>query len=239
MIIRHPTALYKTQIPQKEESGSVTWTISTDDPEETPGPLFLQISIANELTKRSDKFFDDKIRRTSYGDLISTVTNSSSSSLESGKKQYEVGDILEFSEDDTPVVAPALVPNIVDIIHNTNILNLSDLGLSETDIENITDESRIRFSELRNQYNDLKMQLNNVQKSISNNQKLINEAEKSIKAVELIFVGSTDQDVLDRLVDKRDQLLEERDQLVIENDEIAANLTETYQSIVDISQLIR
>ena len=240
MILRFPSGLYRTQIPLTlEDSGSITWTISTDDPEKTPGPLFLQLPIAEQITARLDKVFSDEIRRLSIGELISTITNSGPSGVNAGKKKFEVGDVLEFTIEEEFQLALSLTPNSVDIIHNNNILDLSEFGLTQNEIDNFQDSSSKKFDELRINYNITKEKLENIKIDIDNNQKLINEINKSISAAQLVFTSTDDASIIDKLDSKRNELISERDVLIDENNVLAAELSEIYNNILAVSRLVK
>ena len=102
MIIRFPTALYDSVLPQAPEyGGNVTYTVSMEDP-----PRIFQTTIrlppAVERREKTDKIIDDDTRRIHLGERIFTVSRTNKSITGSGKKQFEVGQVLTFGLDTDP-----------------------------------------------------------------------------------------------------------------------------------------
>jgi hypothetical protein len=180
------------------------------------------------------KLHDDEDRRKSVAELVFSIIQTSQTQSGSSMRQFEVGQVLGFDEDLSPVIS---VPtnSSIEIRHDTNVLDLSGLGMSEDEINTIYEKAFRMRNDLNIQFESARTRVENLQISITENQKKINEAAKAIDAVTLIG----DETILKELQDKQVSLMSERDQLVQEYEKQSALSDTLKDQIRQISQMVR
>lgn len=235
MIISYPTASYLTVIPQvASDDGNVTYTISMTVPPN--GPLTeTQLPAAIEQRQRLPI---NTIKPD--GQRVYTNTLSNASSIGSAKKQYEVGQILEFATAVESTLQPMLVSNSLEIQHNTNILDLSSLGVSPTDITTINNSADAQFTSLNDQLSAIRQDRIDTETAISENQKNQNETQKAIDAlVQLVQYDSSLQGVLDSLRVKLTEFVVQANALVTTANAQANNAFNLENQIMAVAQMVR
>lgn len=236
MIIRYPTGLYSKQIPQDpEDAGNVTFTISNEEPDIAAGN-FIIYPIAEKLRKRSSRSYTDEQRRKNLGDLVYTVSTGGNTIEGRSTKLFEIGQILEFTDIEQESSDLNAVSDKLEIQHNTNVLDLSGLGLSEAEIAIISTNSAAVEKELENQLTALLDQIADTNAMITDTQKTINEANKAISALSVL--GNSD-DIIKKIEDKRNAAIVEQSTLMNEKDSLNQQLTQVRDQIYAISQLVR
>lgn len=244
MIIRFPTGLYKSVLPAGKESGNITYTISTQDPPKT-NVRITQIPPGEEFQPAPDKIFDDATRREQFGDLIYTIANNSRSLPGSNIKQFELGEILAFEENPPQQEVQSLrSPDSIEIRHDTNVLDLSSLGLTDEEIVVLVAGSEEKQAELEQEFNDKNIEAKNLDTAITENQKKINETNKAIKATREVFdipEGDLtfDQPIYQKLLETLAKLEVLRVELIIRRNDIVPELREITQAIFRVSELVR
>ena len=239
MIITAPTGLYKSVIPQSpDQSGDVTFTISTTDPPRRE-LLFNKIPPGVERRLRQPFIHSDEVRRSVIGDLLNTVSKSDKSLAGLGNKQFEVGDILEFEEEITEdELQPTLVVDKTEIRHDTNLLDLPLLGLDESEQAQVTRSAEVEFDKLGNELNNLKQSRRNTESQLLDVQKQINETRKAISALEII----DDPDIVEikeGLEESLDELQDQRSNLIATGNELAELTSEKLDEVRSVAQLVR
>lgn len=244
MIIRFPTGLYKPVIPTGSQSGNITWLISTEDPPRSPVRL-VQLPVAEELEPAPDRIFTDRERRQQFGDLIYTVTKNNRSEPGSNIKQFELGENLEFESNPPELeVLPLQSPSELEIQHNTNMLDLESLGLTEVEIADLTEGSEDKQAELEALFNSKNIEAKNFDTLISENQKKINETNKAIKATREVFdINAGDltnsNEIYQKLLSKLSDFETEREELILGRNAIVDELKDITESIRRVSELVR
>lgn len=239
MIIHHPTALYDSILPQPPTyGGNVTYTISMEDP-----PRVFQTTIrlppAVERKAKSGRTVDDDTRRVHLGERLFTLSGTRKSVTGSGKKQFEVGQILTFGQDTDPEVNPMLVGDL-ELRHDTNLLDLASLGLSEADIANVNSKAMARLKELQTDLSGYTKQRSDSEIAINENKKAQNEARKAADAVAQL--AATDSSFDDMLKDLRAQIpvLEEAMEGYVQTaNDAARNANLVRDKILDLIQVVR
>lgn len=235
MIISYPTALYKDEIPGVGDSGNVTWLISSTDPPRSD-VNFIQLPLAETLRKRPPPEYTAHERRRRLGNLVFTLVEGAQGVAGSGKLQFEIGQIFDFDEtDDVPTATTALVPKQVDLQHNTNLLDLSSLGLTDAEIVAVTDQSEARKKVLEDEISILQSEIDDLQVAINENQKTINEANKVFDAVTIL----QDEALVKKLEQKIASLKSQRTVLIDQLNEANSAVAERYDELLSISQLVR
>lgn len=244
MIIRFPTGLYKSVLPAGENSGNVTYTISTQDPPKT-NMRITQVPPGVELQPAPDKIFDDATRRAQFGDLIYTIADNSRSLPGSNIKQFELGEILEFEENPPQqTVQPLMSPSSLEIRHDTNVLDLSSLGLTDEEISELVTGSEEKQAELEQEFNNKNTEAKDLETAITENQKKINETNKALKATREVFDipdGDLefDEPIYQKLLATLASFEIQRVRLVDMRNAIVIELKDISQAIFRVSELVR
>jgi hypothetical protein len=174
------------------------------------------------------------------GQRIYTNTLSSASIIGSDKKQFEVGQILEFDTASESTLQPMLVSNALEVRHDTNILDLSSLGISEADITAIYASADTQFTTLNAQLSVIRQARIDTETDIAENQKNQNETKKAIAAlVQLVQSDPSLQSVLDSLQIKLVELTIQADALVAMANEQASAATNIENKILAVAQMVR
>lgn len=234
MILKAPTGLYERLLPQgPTDSASVTFSISNNDP--PPVPLIQTVVAPQSVVFAPDP--PSTSNRDDYGDLVFSIVEGRSSTAGSNKKAFEAGEIINFTSDD--FVSTSTAVNKLTIQHNTNVLDLSGLGLSADDIALISQKSDEAIELKRTEVAALQTDIIDLRIAIRENQKTINECTKAIKAVEVTFSGSSGADILEKLASKMSTLEAERTYLNGQLTSKSAELVVAQDELIDLSQVVR
>jgi hypothetical protein len=238
MIIVAPTALYLSLLPKDpDQGGSVTWTISSNDPPRAKisVPILTQ---TEELTPLPPKIFDPEQRQIGAGEFVFNVSFTNATPAGLGNKSFEAGQLLEFDDvDDVPTANRSQVPTVLDIQQNTNILDLEQFGIEESEIEDIEALARKRLYEVITELNDVKEQTNSVSVQILDNQKLINEVRKIHRSLQLILPA--DDPTLIKLSIKETELEQERIVLIDTLNQLHKLASEKYTLVIQLREVVR
>jgi hypothetical protein len=235
MIIRFPTGLYKTQIPQSpSDEGNVTYTISTEDPASS-AENFIIFPIAEQLKTRSSRVYTDEQRRARLGDLVYSISSGGSTVEGRNTKLFEVGQILEFTDESTTSGLDS-VQKTLEIQHNTNLLDLEGLGLTEDEMEQLGKNSSALQKQLERQLSELKNQITDNNAAIKDLQKTINEANKALSA--LAVLGGN-EDLVAKVTTTRDEAQIDQNLLIDETTLLNTLASQTRDKLYAISELVR
>ncbi len=235
MIINSPTGLFSSVLPKTEsDSASVLYTISNQSPPEERG-VFVILPEAESLKGAPPKIHTDEERRAAVGELVYTISKSNRDIPGSNRKLFEIGQFLEFVDNTAPTLSTDNTPSEVLIQHNTNVLDLEDLGLTEEEIAALTSDSEVKKKELELQLSNLKSEIAGLKSEIGESQKRINEYNKAINAIKVI--GNAE--ITEKLETSRDAEIVSQGQLVeLHNNKISES-EDIYNQLLDISQLVR
>lgn len=238
MIIRYPTGQYKDagQLPETpSDPRSVTFTISNEAPLR-PNNIVYQLPISEEEHARPPLIYTDAERRTSYGELVFTTVKANRTSTGSNTKLFATGEFLEFSDETAiPIDQPA-IPLSVELQHNTNILDLSNAGLTPEEITSITQQSAVKKKALEDSLAGIQAQILNGQTAVVENQKDVNETRKVLAAVQQVL-QPTDPIVL-KLQTRETELLAERDSLSTQLNSLNVQATQIYNALINVSVIV-
>ena len=237
MILRYPTGLYQDagQLPVKEsDSGNITYTISNETPNRSTAPT-VQLTSSEELKQLPVSDYTVEYRRESFGELIYTVVDSNESIVSSNKKLFSVGQILEFDDEEIPAPTSTNVQNI-DIQHNTNIIDYSDVGLSDDETDKLLSDASIRKSQLETEIASLQSSIKDTNLSIVDNQKKINETKKVILAVESI---SSVDPILVKLRERYTELITTRDTLIDTQNDLSVQLGQSFDLLLKVVEVVK
>jgi len=236
MIIGFPTGLYRIILPQQaSDPGNITWTISSQDPPRSDED-FQELPLAEAIRPKVPINPNDEDRRGSFGELIFTVAESAQTIPGSAKKAFEVGDILGFETEelDAEFSQPLTA---VEVRHDTNLLDLSSLGLDPAEINDIIGKSLKKQEEILVTLNEQISVVENTKVRIRENQKDINETQKTIDAVAV--VEGSGSSVLDKLDTRLEELRAEREALIAVLGVSQQAVKDTRDDLLAVSQLVR
>lgn len=239
MIIEFPTALYGPVLPKSvSDSTSITYTISSQNPPKRPASG-QELPVAEEIKPLPAKLFTKSQNRETFGDLLFVVSQATQSDLESNKKQFEIGQLLDFQQEENIDLLTNLgVPERIDLLQNTNILDLDSLGLTEDEQQEVIGQANIRMDEIIEEINVIKEQISNNKAKIRENQKSLNENRKAQQAIDSI--GSTDlSDIIDRLETQEGNLEAERSSLIAETNLFNEQAEQKFAELLRIRELVR
>jgi hypothetical protein len=235
VILRFPTGLYANQIPQDpEDTGNVTYTISNEDPL-TSGEEFILFPFAEKSRSRGARVYTNDERRAALGDLVYTIDMSSAPITGTSRKLFEVGQVLEFTDEEIADVAPNLVGRDLTLQHNTNLLDLNSLGLSDNEISKIESDSMALKEQLDEQLTALMNVIEDNETEIANLQKSINEANKAMAALLVL----EDTESYQKVQQTRDQAMSNQQTLIATVNSQLGNSQVLRDKILAISQLVR
>ena len=239
MIIRFPTALYESVLPQAPAYGdNVTYTISMEDP-----PRIFQTTIrlppAVEQREKDDKIIDDDTRRIHLGERVFTISRTSKSVTGSGKKHFEVGQVLTFGTDSDPEVDPMLVGDL-ELRHDTNLLDLVGLGLTTEDIASVGSSAMAQLKVLQAELSSYTKRRSDAEIAINENKKTQNETQKAADAIaQLAAVDPSFDEMLAELNAKLPVLEAELEQYIVVANQAASDADSTRDKILDLVQVVR
>jgi hypothetical protein len=244
MIIGFPTALYTANIPQEaSESGNITFTISSEDPPRST-ETFFQLLRSEEIRGLPPRIYDSITRRLTFDQLIFAVSTGTQRKAGVGTKAYEVGQLLDFDDVQAPDDIDTLnVPDVVELQQNTNLLNYTELGLTNEQVEELLLGANERFNREVASLNITKSAIADKESDIRDNQRLLNETRKALDASRAVFSDTTDvtsgNQIIEQLETKQLQLENIRVTLVDELNTLTIQANEIYNRILDLKEVVR
>ena len=237
MIIEFPTGLYITEFPQSaEDSTSITYLVSSTDPPRSE-QIFVQVPVAEQLRSLPDKVFSKAENRAVLGEFLFSISGATNSEAGSNKKKFEVGEILDFETETLPELINTEVPFNLDLLQDTNLLDLESLGLTDAEIIALTASAEKAFAELIVSLNSTLEQVANNRIAIEENQKSINEARKAKEAA--LVVAGTGSSIVEKLAQTEEDLIEERDLLVDETNALSLLAQSQFNDLLKTKELVR
>ena len=176
MIINYPTGLYKNVL-----TTSVTYTVSVPPPRSKM--VYSKIPIGVQKKKQATK---QSVKLNNYGRLAFSTVVSGRSNVGSNSRQYEIGQVLEFTDLITKLIEPMLVSKNTSIQHDTNVLDYTSMGLNDEDVNRINSSSSSEYEILAQSLAQYVSDRCNAEINIAEYQKKINEINRAIVALNLV-----------------------------------------------------
>jgi hypothetical protein len=222
MIVKYPTGLYRDILPQRpEDRGNITFTISTRPPPRT-NLVFPKVPAGVVYRKREITVLTVLERRPALGDLVFSISSARRLEKNNNAHQFEIGDLLEFSNTPLRTVRPMLVSQTTETRHDVNRLDFDGMGLTDTDQDTIAAASLQTQDRLTALLNDLKQRRADAEARINVQQKTVNEINRTIKALQVVDQDQDVQGLINKLTVRRDAAYRVRDQAVTEANALAA-----------------
>jgi len=181
-------------------------------------------------------------RRSNFGELIFSVSNSKRSVLGNNARQYELGQVLSFGDSQTVDVNPMLVGATTELRHDTNIFDNASMGLSDTDVTIISSASLQTQDILTNKLNLIKKQRADAELSITIQQKIINETEKTLSALNVVqnqFPSDDVASLIERLQQRRDDAISNRDAAIVSANDLAAQADVVLEQLRTVATVVK
>ncbi len=193
MIINSPTALYESVLPEGEEPGNITYTISSTDPPKSSS-VFLQLPRDEETRKQPARTYSKFDKRQFSSSLIFNITIPALATDGNGSKTFEIGQYLDFTEDTENQENPDPYQlESIELRQDTNVVDYKKYGLNDDEYGEIVKLAEKRMDDISNQINDVGHKLNNNTELISLNQANINESTKLYDNIVLILGADNEQ----------------------------------------------
>lgn len=250
MIIKYPTGFYINILPQEpSDTISVTFTISNQTP---PRSNLTYPKIPTGLVEKKRELFSINrvARRSTYGQLLFTVSKAERTKEGNSSKQYELGQILEFNLFTGRDVTPMLVSSVTEIRHDTNQLDYVLMGITKEEQAAIDEVSLLTQNQLTDRLNELKNSRANAEQDINVNQKLINELTRTIDSLEItldqnISTGTfateyrVIEDLINKLKSNRDAAFLARDAAISQANQYADLALEYVDQLRKVGVLVK
>jgi hypothetical protein len=238
MDVQFPTALYESVLPvDASDNRSITYTISSTNPPRAANTL-IQLPKAEEIRPLPERTIDVLTNRSLAGEYLTALSFSNPNISGDSKKQFEIGQVLEFESEALPVLNNTFIPDEREFSQSTNILS-GDLPITEEERENIHNTATTQFNDLTDKLNGLNQDISNNEILISNAQKSINETRKAINSLSIVFEGETNNDIITRLEISLEVLIQERDDLVSATNILSTDAEDTYNEMLKIREFVR
>jgi len=243
MIVYFPTAYYDTVLPHRpSDAGNVTWTCSSPTPPRSTlfvGQITTMLAASLPLPPR---YPGDLARRPTRGDLIFTTSRADPGAALSGAKQYEAGQVLDFTTGTPPQLDPQLVAPASELRHDTNYLDLSKLGFGDAASTMLMAQADAASRLLTDQLNVQRQQRADVETQLSNTQLALNEAHKAQAAIATILALSPSQglqDAYNQVTAQLAMLVGQQQALVAQGNVLVAQAQATRDALLAAAQLVR
>jgi hypothetical protein len=214
VVIKYPTGLYKAILPvEPSDRGNVTFTISNSAPPRT-NLIFPKIPLGIVEKKRDVTPMPVVDRRQHLGQLVFSVSKARRKELGNASRQYQIGQLIEFTEPLADIVDPMLVGEVMETRHDTNVLDTDAMGINDADLQEMNAASLRTQKALTDRLNFLKRARADADTTINVRQKTINEIDKALSALEVITTTDADSDVapiVSKLTERKRKATEERD----------------------------
>jgi hypothetical protein len=177
MILLAPTGLYESILPTSpSDPTSVVYTISGNQPPRDES-VYQRLPPGVQLYRRGPLLFSQAVRRAVIGDLVYTSKTASPTKATTGSQLFAYGQVLDFT-DDVSDTAAAGTTDTITTKHNSNYIDLSVLGLDDSDQDVIASLAVVAQQSILDQIGALQKLLNTLAADIVGLQGQINEATK-------------------------------------------------------------
>lgn len=190
MIVTAPSGSYLTVLPKDHlDPTSVIYTISAGPPPRDQSP-YQKIPNGIKDMRRPVREFTDQTRRGTLGDLVYTTKMANPVKALNGAKLFGYGEILDFVDEAPVVITSTAVSDNITTKHNSNYVDLFNLGLDATEQTDLANEATIAQHQLLLQIGDLQKQRSSLEIDISGLQGQINEATKIVVGLNAVLIAA-------------------------------------------------
>lgn len=238
------TGLYDLPV-KPTDVGNITFTVSAGPPQ-SKIVFAVKLPIGIALRERAIPLRDQSVRRAAVGQLIYTNTGGGNVGRQDGTKQFEVGQVLEFEEEQTTGQVITQAETLDSIRHDLNVFDLDNVGLSTDNIAALNLIAATAFDTANIKLNDLTKQRAIVDAELNSIQKQLNEVSRTIGGIDALLamsVSDADAAALNamraQLVDKQTALISEQEALITSGNDLASQITATINALRTSAALVR
>lgn len=187
MIIRAPTGLYIDVLPDDDDTGNVSFLISTTDPPRSQLRFrqfvpYIDVPAAIILTPAP---------RSAYGALAFTTALTVYGAVGQSGQQYAIGDVLDFLA--VTIQAPAALPvdqSALTLQHDLRVIDADLMGLTATQADQLSAGATIALAQLTGQLTDLRVQQDETEVALGRTRLALNETMAALAAATVIAAAS-------------------------------------------------
>lgn len=246
MIIKGPTGLWKKQLPVlPEDNRSITFTISNQNPPPAKDLFIPKIPnsvIARPLPIPENKVLDSADRRNLFGARIKSIVSGGQIHTRSGKKLFEPGEAIDFSED-VDSIENRLSVDEVEISHNTNLLDLKGAGLTDEEIQQIENDAETNRQLIRDDIANKQSEIDVQSSRLSTIQRKINESVKICNSLIVIYDlnGSypSGNEKYDKVYKNLQESNAEKDSVIQSINSLNNEITVLQEKLIRLSEVIK
>ena len=236
MIITAPTGLYKSILPQNpSDAGNFTFTIS-DQPPPRSGESFVQLPLPEIGKQLPDRVFTKLQKRVFYGELVYDITVSGPGTTGNGTSQFEVGQVLNFVDQEEELVDPFELDSI-ELRQDLKVVDFEAAGLNEEDYAELRLASEKRLEELTLEIAIVSTELKSNADSIQSNQANTNNSASLL--ANIVIVLGDDSSQANKVKDNIESLQEEKDELLSSRDESQSSLSDLRDELQRVREVVR
>jgi len=228
MIIKYPTGSYNKILPTGNEAGNVTFTISNQNPPRSSF-LFNKAPISIYANKPVYSYVEQDRQ------LIYSSIKSNPSDALSNKKQYNIGEILDFTTYDV-VTVDQQPQSAIDTQHNINKFDYKSMGLDDTEINRIIETSKKQYNDLSQLINNQRQDKYNIDYNIQEKQKILNELNKTAASMKLL--NGLD-DIIAKLNVKISDITLEINGLIINSNTLSEEIKQNTDTLRELSMVVK
>ena len=219
ILLRAPTGLYDRLLPNvPEDDETVTYTCSTPL---SPRPelFYPQMPDALLLGVYPVEKFSDRFKR--MNNLVSSSTGGGATIPAMSQPLYAPGDIISFQDASTQVVVQEQSDLVIR--HDLYVPDLSDLGVSSEDI----DEVKQIYTDQISEFAALKSTISDIEVNIDTVQRRINEVNKVLSTINVAIA-----------IKPSASLIERKEALMVRLGEYQAGLTDYLAQLAETNSKI-
>lgn len=186
MIITAPTGLYSPILPQSpSDPGNYTFTISNQPPPKSNG-TFIQLPLVEQLRPLPPRVYTKIEKRVFLGSLVYNITVPGPPVTGSGSSQFEIGQVLEFSDENISSSDPYSM-KIEELRQDLKVVDFTTAGLSQNEYDELKTASESRMDDITASISEVSSELNSNTDSIQRNQANINSSTSLLNNIILVL----------------------------------------------------
>jgi len=194
MIITAPTGLYEPILPQSpSDPGNYTFTISNQPPPKSSG-TFVQLPLVEQLRQAPPRVFTKTEKRFFLGSLVYNITVPGIPATGSGAPQFEVSQVLEFTDEDLSSSDPYSMKS-EELRQDLKVVDYTTAGLSEDEYDELKLASENKIDSITSSIASVSSELNSNADSIQRNQANINNSTSLLNNIILVLGSDSFQAV--------------------------------------------
>lgn len=236
MIIKAPTGLFAPILPTgPSDPGNYTFTISNESVPRSP-ETFVQLPASEAIRREPEPVFNKEQKRIFAGELIFDITKTSEAVTGSGVRQFEVGEVLEFSEEEQATADPYVLDDI-EMRQDLKVIDFASAGLSQEEFDELQTASLKKQNEITAEIAKLGSDLKDNSASISANQANINNSQSVLENILLVLgEGSSSAE---KVKNNLESLELEKVTLLSNREELQSNIDSLRDQLVKVREVVR